>query len=86
MLAKERSVDMYKLSAYLISRNTSNLPLEVILDVLFLVIVYFMAGTNKAFVAFSLTYLKAIFLSIIAAQPLEPSPAGNCLDVDIPPQ
>ncbi|KAA8531751.1 hypothetical protein F0562_006532 [Nyssa sinensis] len=53
-----------------LARNfiTSNLPLDVILHVLFLVIVYFMAGLNKSFVAFSLTYLKEIFLSIIAAQ------------------
>lgn len=67
MLTKERSVDMYKLSAYLVARNTSDLPLDLILPVVFLIIIYFMVGLKPTFSAFSLTLLS-IFLSIVAAQ------------------
>lgn len=67
MLAKERSVGMYKLSAYLIARNTSDLPLDLLLPIIFLIIIYFMVGLKRTFSAFSLTLLS-IFLSIIAAQ------------------
>lgn len=67
MLAKERSVDMYKLSAYLIARNMSDLPLDLLLPVIFLLVIYFMVGLTMNFSAFSLTLLS-IFLTIIAAQ------------------
>lgn len=67
MLSKERSVGMYKLSAYLIARNASDLPLDLLLPVVFLTIIYFMVGLKHTFSAFSLTLLS-IFLSIIAAQ------------------
>ncbi|XP_031284692.1 ABC transporter G family member 22-like [Pistacia vera] len=69
MLSKERSVDMYKLSAYFLARNTSDLPLDLILPVMFLVIVYLMVGLRPNFAAFSLTMLT-VFLSIIASQGL----------------
>ncbi|KAG2554671.1 hypothetical protein PVAP13_9KG595500 [Panicum virgatum] len=41
MLNKERAVDMYKLSAYFLARTTSDLPLDLFLPVIFMVIVYF---------------------------------------------
>ncbi|KAJ0086639.1 hypothetical protein Patl1_08114 [Pistacia atlantica] len=69
MLSKESSVDMYKLSAYFLARNTSDLPLDLILPVMFLVIVYLMVGLRPNFAAFSLTMLT-VFLSIIASQGL----------------
>ncbi|CAI9778037.1 unnamed protein product [Fraxinus pennsylvanica] len=67
MLAKERSVDMYKLSAYLVARNTSDLPLDLVLPIVLLVVVYFMANLKMTFTASLLTSLT-VFLSIIAAQ------------------
>lgn len=67
MLVKERSVNMYKLSAYFISRITTDLLLDLVLPVIFLVIVYFMVGLKLTFNAFSLTLLT-VLLSIIAAQ------------------
>lgn len=67
MLVKERSVDMYRLSAYFVARNTSDLPLDLILPILFMLIVYFMAGLKPSFEAFSLTMLT-VFLSILASQ------------------
>ncbi|KAK4490188.1 hypothetical protein RD792_000845, partial [Penstemon davidsonii] len=80
MLAKERSVDMYKLSAYLTARNTSDLPLDLLLPVIFLIIVYFMVGLKPTFSAFSLTLLT-IFLSIIASQGLGLTIGAAFLDV-----
>ncbi|KAK6118812.1 hypothetical protein DH2020_047447 [Rehmannia glutinosa] len=80
MLAKERSVDMYKLSAYLIARNTSDLPLDLLLPILFLIIIYFMVGLKMTFSAFSLTLLS-IFLSIIAAQGLGLTIGAAFMDV-----
>lgn len=67
MLAKERSVGMYRLSAYLLARMTSDLPLDLILPLLFLLIVYLMAGLKPTFTAFSLTMLT-VTLSVVASQ------------------
>ena len=67
MLVKERSVNMYKLSAYFIARITTDLLLDLVLPVTFLLIVYFMVGLKLTFNAFCLTLLT-ILLSIIAAQ------------------
>lgn len=67
MLNKERSVDMYKLSAYFAARNISDLPLDFVLPIIFMVIVYLMVGLRPSFAAFSLTNLT-VFLSIVAAQ------------------
>ncbi|XP_020533023.1 ABC transporter G family member 22 isoform X2 [Jatropha curcas] len=69
MLAKERAVGMYRLSAYFAARNISDLPLDLILPTIFLVTVYFMVGLKLSFAAFSLTMLT-VFLSIVAAQGL----------------
>ncbi|KAK8554401.1 hypothetical protein V6N12_031364 [Hibiscus sabdariffa] len=67
MLAKERSVGMYRLSAYLLARMTSDLPLDLILPLVFLVITYLMAVLKPTFTAFSLTLLT-VFLSVFASQ------------------
>ncbi|XP_042479099.1 ABC transporter G family member 22-like isoform X2 [Macadamia integrifolia] len=80
MLAKERAVDMYKLSAYFVARCTSDLPLDLILPVLFLVIVYFMVGLRPSVSAFSLSMLT-IFLSIVAAQGLGLAIGAASMDV-----
>ncbi|KAF6163633.1 hypothetical protein GIB67_036093 [Kingdonia uniflora] len=80
MLVKERSVGMYKLSAYFVARNLSDLPLDLILPIVFLVIVYFMSGLKQSFSAFFLT-LSAVFLSIIAAQGLGLAIGAAFMDV-----
>ncbi|KAG6505904.1 ABC transporter G family member 22-like [Zingiber officinale] len=69
MLNKERAVDMYRLSAYFMARTTSDLPLELFLPVIFLLIVYFMAGLRLSIPHFFLNML-VVFLTIIAAQGL----------------
>ncbi|XP_068660263.1 ABC transporter G family member 22-like [Aristolochia californica] len=69
MLTKERSVDMYRLSAYFMARNMSDLPLDLILPIVFMLIVYFMAGLKQSIDAFFLSML-IVLLSIVAAQGL----------------
>eukprot|EP00262_Sarcandra_glabra_P001465 TRINITY_DN11583_c0_g1_i2.p1 TRINITY_DN11583_c0_g1~~TRINITY_DN11583_c0_g1_i2.p1 ORF type:complete len:233 (+),score=35.68 TRINITY_DN11583_c0_g1_i2:376-1074(+) len=80
MLNKERAVDMYKLSAYFMARTTSDLPLDLVLPILFLVIVYFMAGLRLAAAPFLLSML-IVFLSIIAAQGLGLAIGAIMMDV-----
>ncbi|GFZ09271.1 ABC-2 type transporter family protein [Actinidia rufa] len=48
MLNKERAADMYRLSAYFVARTTSDLPLDLLLPLLFLLVVYFMAGLRNS--------------------------------------
>ncbi|KAJ0667681.1 putative ABC-2 type transporter [Helianthus annuus] len=69
MLKKERAADLYKLSAYFIARTTSDIPLDLILPLIFLLIVYFMAGLLLTAQVFFLTML-IVFLCIVAAQGL----------------
>lgn len=47
MLNKECAVGMYKFSAYL-ARMTSDLPLDIFLPVVFMVIVYYMASLKAS--------------------------------------
>lgn len=67
MLMKERSAGMYKLSAYFAARNITDLPLDLILPIFFMLIVHCMVGMQPSFTAFFVTLL-AVFLSIVAAQ------------------
>ncbi|KAL9446476.1 hypothetical protein AB3S75_014193 [Citrus x aurantiifolia] len=69
MLAEERSVDMYKLSAYFSSRNINDLPLDLILPIIVLVIICVMVGLRPSYIAFSQNMLT-VFLCILAAQGL----------------
>ncbi|KAI3855558.1 hypothetical protein MKX03_006596 [Papaver bracteatum] len=80
MLNKERAVDMYRLSAYFTARTTSDLPLDLFLPVLFLLIVYFMAGLRLSVAPFVLSML-IVFLSIIAAQGLGLAIGAMLMDV-----
>ncbi|KAF8364625.1 hypothetical protein HHK36_033404 [Tetracentron sinense] len=67
MLSKERAVDMYRISAYFMARTTSDLPLDLFLPVVFLLVVYFMAGLRLSVGPCFLTMLT-VFLCIVAAQ------------------
>ncbi|GAB4845774.1 ABC transporter G member 22 [Ancistrocladus abbreviatus] len=80
MLAKEQWADMYKLSAYFAARNISDLPLDLLLLTVFMLIVYFMVGLKLSFAAFSLTLLT-VSLSIVAAQGLGLSIGAAFMDV-----
>ncbi|XP_008790019.2 ABC transporter G family member 22 isoform X2 [Phoenix dactylifera] len=80
MLNKERAVDMYRLSAYFMARTTSDLPLDLFLPIIFLIIVYFMAGLRQSTEPFFLSMLT-VFLSIIAAQGLGLAIGATLMDI-----
>ncbi|KHG30511.1 ABC transporter G family member 22 [Gossypium arboreum] len=80
MLSKERAADMYRLSAYFLARTTSDLPLDLILPVLFLLVVYFMAGLRLSAGPFFLSMLT-VFLCIIAAQGLGLAIGATLMDL-----
>ncbi|KAK7345195.1 hypothetical protein VNO77_15769 [Canavalia gladiata] len=80
MLSKERAADMYRLSAYFLARTTSDLPLDLILPVLFLLVVYFMAGLRLSLGPFFLTILT-VFLCIVAAQGLGLAIGATLMDL-----
>lgn len=80
MLNKERGADMYRLSAYFLARTSSDLPLDLFLPVIFLVVVYFMAGLKASAYAFFLSMLT-VFLSIIAAQGLGLAIGATLMDI-----
>ncbi|KAL0426614.1 UNVERIFIED_CONTAM: ABC transporter G family member 22 [Sesamum latifolium] len=80
MLSKERAADMYRLSAYFVARTTSDLPLDLILPVLFLLVVYFMAGLRMNAGSFFLT-IVTVFLCIIAAQGLGLAIGATLMDL-----
>ncbi|MQL99749.1 hypothetical protein Taro_032477 [Colocasia esculenta] len=80
MLAKERSVGMYRLSAYFVARNTSDLSLDLALPILFVVIVYFMVGLRQDFAVF-LRSMLTVFLSITASQGLGLAIGAALMDV-----
>ncbi|KAJ6864643.1 hypothetical protein NC651_035256 [Populus alba x Populus x berolinensis] len=80
MLSKERAADMYRLSAYFLARTTSDLPLDLILPVLFLLVVYFMAGLRISAAPFFLTMLT-VFLCIVAAQGLGLAIGATLMDL-----
>lgn len=48
MLNKECAVGMYNFSAYFLARMTSDLPLDLFLPVVFMVIVYYMASLKAS--------------------------------------
>ncbi|KAG6580771.1 ABC transporter G family member 22, partial [Cucurbita argyrosperma subsp. sororia] len=80
MLGKERAADMYRLSAYFLARTTSDLPLDLLLPILFLLVVYFMAGLRLSAAPFFLT-MVTVFLSIVAAQGLGLAIGASLMDV-----
>lgn len=80
MIKKERAADMYKLSAYFVARTTSDLPLDLILPLLFLLVVYFMAGLRNNVASFFLT-MVVVFLCIVAAQGLGLAIGATVMDL-----
>ncbi|KVH90565.1 ABC-2 type transporter, partial [Cynara cardunculus var. scolymus] len=70
-LKNMRGADMYKLSAYFMARTTSDLPLDLLLPLLFLLIGYFMVGLIPATESLFQTMLIVfLFLCIVAAHGL----------------
>ncbi|PIA30704.1 hypothetical protein AQUCO_05400065v1 [Aquilegia coerulea] len=69
MLTKERSSGMYRLSSYFMSRVIGDLPMELVLPTIFVIITYFMAGLKPTPGHFFET-LFVLLLSVMVAQGL----------------
>ncbi|GMY31729.1 ABC transporter G family member 9 [Fagus crenata] len=69
MLEKERSSGMYKLSSYFMSRTFADLPMELVLPTVFVIITYWMAGL-KATVGNFLQTLFVLLYSVLVSQGL----------------
>jgi len=69
MLEKERSSGMYRLSSYFMSRMIVDLPMELILPTIYIIIIYFMTGLKPNVVNFLYT-LFSLLLNVIVSQGL----------------
>ena len=67
MLAKERASDLYRLSAYFLARTLGDLPLDLVMPTIFVLIVYFMTNMYLSAAAFFLT-LFTVYLNVITSQ------------------
>jgi hypothetical protein len=67
MLAKERASDLYRLSAYFMARTLGDLPLDLVMPCLFILLVYFMTNLRVTAAAFFLTTLT-VFLDVVTSQ------------------
>lgn len=69
MLEKERSSGTYRLSSYFISRIVADLPMELVLPTIFLIICYWMAGLKPHAQNFLYT-LFYLLLNVLVSQGL----------------
>ncbi|KAI9093191.1 hypothetical protein K1719_027205 [Acacia pycnantha] len=69
MLEKERSSGTYRLSSYFISRTVADLPMELVLPTVFLIICYWMVGLKHHALNFLYT-LFTLLLSVLVSQGL----------------
>ncbi|KAI9078887.1 hypothetical protein K1719_039157 [Acacia pycnantha] len=66
MLQKERSSGTYRLSSYFISRMVGDLPMELVLPTIFLIITYWMASLKPNFLSFFFTLLSLLFTVLVS--------------------
>ncbi|XP_009605775.1 ABC transporter G family member 9 [Nicotiana tomentosiformis] len=69
MLEKERSSGMYRLSSYFMSRTVGDLPMELVLPTIFVIITYWMAGL-KPFAPNFFSTLFTLLFSVLVSQGL----------------
>lgn len=69
MLTKERASDLYRLSSYFMARTLGDLPLDLVMPTIFVIIVYFMTNLELTFAAFFLTLLT-VYLNVVTSQGL----------------
>ncbi|CAL9079047.1 unnamed protein product [Musa textilis] len=69
MLTKERSSGMYRLSSYFAARLVGDLPMELILPIIFVTITYWMGGLKPVAANFFMN-LAVLLLSVLVAQGL----------------
>ncbi|XP_042478186.1 ABC transporter G family member 9 [Macadamia integrifolia] len=67
MLTKERSSGMYRLSSYFMARSVGDLPMELVLPTIFVIITYWMGGLKSTLWNF-LETLSVLLLSVMVTQ------------------
>lgn len=66
MLIKERSSGMYRLSSYFVARTAGDLPMELILPIIFVIIAYWMGGLKPDATSFILTLLVILYNVLVS--------------------
>lgn len=66
MLVKERKSGMYSLSSYYFSRMAGDLPMELILPTVFLLVLYWMSGLRTDLISFGLTLLVLLGYCLVS--------------------
>ena len=73
MLMKERASDLYRLSSYFLARTLGDLPLDLVMPTIFVLMVYFMTNLYLSAGAFFFTLLT-VFLNVVTSQVQSPTP------------
>ncbi|MED6198975.1 hypothetical protein PIB30_071703 [Stylosanthes scabra] len=66
MLVKERSSGMYRLSSYYMAKTMVDLPMELVLPAVSIIIIYWMAGLKATAAAFIFTLLITLTLVLVS--------------------
>ncbi|WOG98667.1 hypothetical protein DCAR_0418011 [Daucus carota subsp. sativus] len=66
MLEKERASGMYRLSSYFMSRVVGDLPMELVLPTVFIIITYWMAGLKRTSKNFFLTLFSLLYNVLVS--------------------
>ena len=65
MLLKERASGMYRLSAFYFARTASDLPMDMAIPTLFLLLVYFMGHLRYTAAAFFANFFTVILVMLV---------------------
>ena len=65
MLLKERASGMYRLSAFYFARTASDLPMDMAIPTLFLLLVYFMGHLKYTAAAFFANFFTVILVMLV---------------------
>lgn len=80
MLIKERSSGMYRLSSYFFARMAGDLPMELVLPTIFVVVTYWMGGLKPSPTNFILTLLVILY-NVLVSQGLGLALGAIVMDV-----
>lgn len=80
ILMREQSSGMYRLSSYYIARMVGDLPMELVLPIIFVTVTYWMGGLKPSLITFALT-LAIILVNVLVAQGLGLALGAVLMDV-----
>ncbi|CAA2967144.1 ABC transporter G family member 21-like [Olea europaea var. sylvestris] len=80
MLTRELSSGMYRLSSYYLARIAGDLPMELVLPIIFTTITYWMSGLKPSLITFLLT-LSIVLLNVLVSQGLGLALGAVLMDV-----